>query len=70
MRASPSLAASVTGAKFAWRIASPLCRFRFENEPGWLELRDGLFRFYPGEVFDWRDAEPEGPGLLEDETGP
>ena len=54
----------------AWRIASPLCRFRFEGEPGWLELRDGLFRFYPGEVFDWRDAEPEGPGLLEDETGP
>ncbi len=35
------------------RIVSPLCRFTRDNVPGWLELRDDIFRFHPGEVFTW-----------------
>lgn len=38
----------------AARISSPLCRFTRANVAGWLELRDDIFRFHPGDVFDWR----------------
>uniref|UniRef100_A0A7C4CAJ5 VCBS repeat-containing protein n=1 Tax=candidate division WOR-3 bacterium TaxID=2052148 RepID=A0A7C4CAJ5_UNCW3 len=41
-------------APAAERLAGQLCRFTHEGTPGWLELRDGFFRFYPGEVFIWR----------------
>ena len=38
----------------AKRVSGPVCRFARDSIPGWLELRDDLFRFYPGEIFRWR----------------
>jgi hypothetical protein len=38
----------------ARRISGPVCRFTRNGVPGWLELRDNLFYFYPGEIFRWR----------------
>jgi hypothetical protein len=38
----------------AKRISGPVCRFTWNGTAGWLELRDNLFYFYPGEVFRWR----------------
>jgi hypothetical protein len=38
----------------ARRISGPVCRFTRDGVSGWLELRDNLFYFYPGEVFRWR----------------
>jgi len=38
----------------ASHIAGPACRFNKDGVGGWLELRDDLFYFYAGEVFDWR----------------
>jgi hypothetical protein len=41
-------------ADVAARLSGPVCRFSVGTEPGWLELRDSVFHFYPGEVFCWR----------------
>ncbi|MEO0082036.1 MAG: hypothetical protein ABIL25_07075 [candidate division WOR-3 bacterium] len=38
----------------ASRISGPVCRFSLDGTQGWLELRDDVFRFYPGEIFHWR----------------
>ncbi len=38
----------------ARHIAGPVCRFTLNGNPGWLELRDNIFHFYPGHIFDWR----------------
>ena len=38
----------------AQRVSGPVCRFTRNGVPGWLELRDNLFYFYPGEIFRWR----------------
>lgn len=38
----------------ARRISGPVCRFTRNGVTGWLELRDNLFYFYPGEIFRWR----------------
>jgi hypothetical protein len=38
----------------AMRLSGPVCRFTRNGVAGWLELRDNLFYFYPGEVFRWR----------------
>lgn len=38
----------------AIRISGPVCRFTRNGTAGWLELRDNLFHFYPGEIFRWR----------------
>jgi hypothetical protein len=38
----------------ARRLSGPVCRFTRDGVAGWLELRDGLFYFYPGEIFRWR----------------
>jgi hypothetical protein len=38
----------------AKRISGPICRFTWSGTAGWLELRDNLFYFYPGEIFRWR----------------
>lgn len=38
----------------ARHITDPVCRFTLNQVPGWLELRDDVFRFYPGEIFVWR----------------
>jgi hypothetical protein len=38
----------------AARLSGPVCRFTKGGAAGWLELRDNLFYFYPGEVFRWR----------------
>ena len=38
----------------AMRISGPVCRFTRNGTAGWLELRDNLFYFYPGEIFRWR----------------
>lgn len=38
----------------ALRLSGPVSRFTRNGAPGWLELRDNLFYFYPGEVFRWR----------------
>lgn len=35
-------------------VSGPVCRFTRNGVPGWLELRDNLFYFYPGEIFRWR----------------
>jgi hypothetical protein len=35
-------------------VSGPVCRFSRDEVSGWLELRDDLFRFYPGEIFRWR----------------
>ncbi len=35
-------------------LSGPVCRFTLAGKPGWLELRENLFRFYPGEIFHWR----------------
>ena len=43
----------------ARHIGGPLCRFTVNGEPGWLELRDEMFRFYPRDIFSWR--EEDGP---------
>jgi hypothetical protein len=38
----------------AQRLSGPVCRFTRNGIPGWLEVRDNLFFFYPGEIFRWR----------------
>ena len=38
----------------AGRLSGPVCRFTRNGVAGWLELRDNLFYFYPGEIFRWR----------------
>ncbi len=38
----------------AMRLSGPVCRFTRNGVSGWLELRDNLFYFYPGEIFRWR----------------
>lgn len=38
----------------ARRLSGLVCRFRYRGEMGWLELRDGLFYFYPEAPFYWR----------------
>ncbi len=38
----------------ARRVSGPVCRFTRKEVSGWLELRDNLFHFYPGEIFRWR----------------
>ena len=38
----------------ARRVSGPVCRFTRNGVSGWLELRDNLFYFYPGEIFSWR----------------
>lgn len=38
----------------AGRLAGQVCRFTWQGVPGWLELSDDVFRFYPGEIFSWR----------------
>lgn len=35
-------------------VSGSVCRFTRNGVPGWLELRDNLFYFYPGEIFRWR----------------
>lgn len=37
----------------AQTIVAPLCPFEIEGRPGWLSLRDQVFRFYPGQPFCW-----------------
>ena len=32
----------------ARRLSGPVCRFTRDGRPGWLELRDNVFFFYPG----------------------
>jgi hypothetical protein len=41
-------------AEHAQRLSGPVCRFTHKGVAGWLELRDNLFNFYPGEVFRWQ----------------
>jgi hypothetical protein len=38
----------------ARRVSGPVCRFTRNGVAGWLEVRDNLFYFYPGEIFRWR----------------
>jgi hypothetical protein len=38
----------------ARRVSGPICRFTRNGVSGWLELRDNLFYFYPGDIFRWR----------------
>jgi hypothetical protein len=38
----------------ARRLSGPVCRFTREGQPGWLELRENVFFFHPGDVFRWR----------------
>lgn len=38
----------------AARLSGPVCRFTKAGTAGWLELRDGLFYFYPGDIFRWQ----------------
>jgi len=38
----------------ARRVSGPICRFSRNGVGGWLEVRDNLFYFYPGEIFRWR----------------
>jgi len=38
----------------AHALSGPTCRFTLAGQPGWLELRDNIIRFFPGEVFPWR----------------
>ena len=38
----------------ARRISGPVCRFTRSEVAGWLEVRDNLLYFYPGEIFRWR----------------
>jgi len=38
----------------ARRVSGPVCRLTRNGVAGWLELRDNLFYFYPGEIFRWR----------------
>jgi len=38
----------------AQRISGPVCRFTRNEVAGWLEVRDNLFYFYPGDIFRWR----------------
>ena len=38
----------------AKRVSGPVCRFTRDGVAGWLELRDNLFYFYPGDIFRWR----------------
>ncbi len=38
----------------AQRLSGLVCQFRYRGELGWLELRDGLFYFYPEAPFYWR----------------
>jgi len=38
----------------ARRVSGPVCRFTRNGVSGWLELRDNLLYFYPGEIFRWR----------------
>jgi hypothetical protein len=38
----------------AMRLSGPVCRFTRNGIAGWLEVRDDLFYFYPGEIFRWR----------------
>jgi hypothetical protein len=37
----------------AARVSGPVCRYTFRSISGWLELRDDVFRFYPGDLFRW-----------------
>ncbi|MEO0079431.1 MAG: hypothetical protein ABIK44_01980 [candidate division WOR-3 bacterium] len=38
----------------ASKLSGPVCRFTTSETSGWLELRDNIFHFYPGEIFHWR----------------
>jgi len=38
----------------ARRVSGPVCRSTRNGNSGWLEVRDNLFYFYPGEIFRWR----------------
>ncbi len=38
----------------AKNLSGSVCRFTRSGMPGWLELRDNLFYFYPGDIFRWR----------------
>jgi hypothetical protein len=38
----------------AARVSGPMCRYSIGGVNGWLELRDNVFRFSPGDVFHWR----------------
>jgi len=38
----------------AQRLSGLICRFRYQGQNGWLELRGNIFYFYPGEPFYWR----------------
>jgi len=45
----------------AERLGGPVCRFDYAGTRGWLELRDRVFHFYPGRVFELVEEEPPGP---------
>ncbi|UCG42073.1 MAG: hypothetical protein JSU73_09320 [candidate division WOR-3 bacterium] len=45
----------------AERLGGPVCRFNYAGTQGWLELRDRVFHFYSGQVFEFIDEEPAGP---------
>lgn len=45
----------------AERLGGPVCRYAHDNAAGWLELRDHVFHFYPGNVFEFPSGEPPGP---------
>jgi hypothetical protein len=36
------------------RLSGPVCRLCYRGTDGWLELRDNLLYFHPGDVFRWR----------------
>jgi hypothetical protein len=38
----------------AERLRGPVCRFTRNGVTGWLEVRDDLLYFYPGDIFRWR----------------
>ncbi len=37
----------------AQRLSGPVCRFSYQGKEGWLELREGVFYFYPESPFYW-----------------
>jgi len=41
-------------AEHAARTSGPVCRYAIAGIDGWLELRDNLFYFSPGDLFHWR----------------
>jgi hypothetical protein len=45
----------------AERLGGPVCQFDYAGTKGWLELRDRVFHFYSGQVFEFSEEQPAGP---------